>query len=120
MRLRDRFFDLYVNVPMQKVVTDRLRPEGKNDDYGVEEAKQLLRTSLGMVEEDMAGKTWAMGDAFTMADCAAAPALFYADKVMPFGETHRNAAAYLKRLLERPSFARAIKEALPYFKLMPK
>src|SRR5262245_37634166 len=120
MRLRDRFFDLYVNVPMQKIVTDRLRPEGQHDPYGVEEAKALLQTALGMVDEDMADKTWVMGDAFTMADCAAAPALFYADKVMPFGTTHRNAAAYLQRLLERPSFARAIKEAQPYFALMPK
>jgi glutathione S-transferase len=120
MRLRDRLFDLYVNVPMQKIVTDRLRPEGKNDHYGVEEARALLQTSLGMVDQDMADKSWIMGDAFTMADCAAAPALFYADKVMPFGQTHKYAAAYLKRLLERPSFARAIKEAEPYFALMPK
>ena len=120
MRLLDRFYDLYVNVPMQKVVTDRLRPEGQRDHYGVEEAKGLLQTALGMVDQDMADKRWAMGDAFTMADCAAAPALFYADKVMPFGATHRNAAAYLKRLLERPSFARVIKEAEPYFALMPK
>jgi glutathione S-transferase len=120
MRLRDRFFDLYVNVPMQKIVTDKLRPAGKNDPYGVEEAKALLQTSLGMVDQDMANKRWVMGDAFTMADCAAAPALFYADKVMPFGETHRNAAAYLQRLLERPSFARVITEARPYFALMPK
>ena len=85
-RLRDRFFDLYVNVPMQKVVTDKLRPAGKNDPYGVEEAKKLLQTAVGMIDQDMATKTWAMGDAFTMADCAAAPALFYANMVMPFGD----------------------------------
>jgi glutathione S-transferase len=120
MRLRDRFFDLYVNAPMGKIVTDRLRPEGKHDHYGVEEARALLQTALGMVEEDMAGKRWVMGEQFTMADCAAAPALFYADKVMPFGATHRKAAAYLERLLERPSFARAIKEAQPYLAMMPK
>jgi glutathione S-transferase len=119
MRLRDRFFDLYVNVPLGKVVTDRLRPPGRNDPHGVEEAKALLRTSLGMIEQDMARKTWAMGDAFTMADCAAAPALFYADKVMPFGETHRHAAAYLARLMARPSYARVLEEAKPYLKLMP-
>ena len=119
MRLRDRFFDLYVNVPVGKVVTDRLRPPGRNDSHGVEEAKALLRTSLGMIEQDMAKKTWAMGDSFTMADCAAAPALFYADKVIPFGETHRNAAAYLARLMARPSYARALEEAKPYLKLMP-
>src|SRR5438477_7816393 len=73
MRFRDRFFDLYLNVPMQKVVTDRLRPAGKNDAYGVEEAKTLLGTALGLLDQAMAAKTWAMGDQFTMADCAAAP-----------------------------------------------
>jgi len=119
MRLRDRFFDLYVNVPLGKVLTDRLRPPGRSDPHGVEEAKALLRISLGMIEQDMARKTWAMGDAFTMADCAAAPALFYANKVMPFGETHRHAAAYLARLMARPSYARALEEAKPYLKLMP-
>ena len=119
-RLSDRFFDLYVNVPMQKIVTDRLRPAGQNDTYGVEQAKTLLRTALDMTDRDMATKTWAMGDAFGMADCAAAPALFYANLVMPLADTHKNAAAYLNRLMERPSFARAIKEAQPYFRLFPK
>lgn len=119
-RLRDRFFDLYVNVPMQKIVTDRLRPAGQNDTYGVEQAKTLLRTALDMTERDMATKIWAMGEAFGMADCAAAPALFYANLVMPLADTHNNAAAYLNRLMERPSFARAVKEAKPYFKLFPK
>ena len=119
MRLRDRFFDLYMNVPMQKVVTDRLRPAGKNDPYGVEEAKTLLQTALGMLDQDMKAKTWVMGDAFTMADCAAAPPLFYANMLMPFGATHKNAAGYLDRLMERPSFARAVNEAQPYLKLMP-
>jgi glutathione S-transferase len=118
-RLRDRFFDLYMNVPMQKVVTDRLRPAGRNDPYGVEEAKTLLQTALGMLDQDMKAKTWVMGDAFTMADCAAAPPLFYANMQMPFGATHKNAAGYLDRLMERPSFARAVKEAQPYLKLMP-
>ena len=61
MRLHDRFYDLYVQVPMQKIVTDRLRPAGKNDPHGVEQARALLQTSLGMVEQDMAGKTWAVG-----------------------------------------------------------
>jgi glutathione S-transferase len=120
MRLRDRFFDLYVNVPMQKIVTDKLRPAGKNDSYGVEEAKTLLQTALGMIDRDMERKTWVMGDAFTMADCAAAPPLFYANMLTPLGDTHGNAAAYLGRLMERPSFARAVKEAQPYLKLMPK
>ncbi|HXY89702.1 MAG TPA: glutathione S-transferase family protein [Xanthobacteraceae bacterium] len=120
MRFRERFFDLHVNVPMQKIVTDRLRPAGKNDPYGVEQARAQLRTALGLAESGMAGKTFAMGEDFTMADCAAAPALFYANLVMPFGETHPNTAAYLNRLMQRPSFARAVKEAKPYLNLVPK
>ena len=120
MRLRDRFFDLYVHVPMQKIITDRLRPAGKNDPYGVEEARALLKTSLGMIDADMASNRWAMGDDFTMADCAAAPALFYADWVVPFRDTHKNAAAYLDRLKARPSYARVLQEAEPYFKMVPK
>jgi glutathione S-transferase len=119
-RLRDRFYDLYMNVPMQKVVTDKLRPAGKNDPHGVEEARAMLRTSVGMVDQDMAAKTWTMGDSFTMADCAAAPALFYADQVMPLEKEHKNAAAYLRRLRERPSFARALREAEPYWAMFPK
>jgi glutathione S-transferase len=118
-RLSDRFYDHYVNDPMAKIVTDRIRPAGRNDPHGVEEARALLGTSLDMVEAEMAGKTWAVGGAFTIADCAAAPALFYADKVMPFGATHRHAAAYLARLIQRPSFARVLAEAEPYFKMFP-
>ena len=118
-RMRDRFYDLYVNVPMQKVVTDRLRPAGKNDPHGVEEAKALLQTACGMIDQEMKTRTWAMGDAFSMADCAAAPAMFYANLVMPFGDTYKNAAAYLDRLMKRPSFARAVKEAQPYFASFP-
>ena len=120
MRLQDRFYDLYVNVPMQKVVTDKLRPSGKNDPYGVEAARTLLHTAYTMIEQEMATKTWATGDAFTMADCAAAPALFYANMLTPLGDVYPNAAAYLRRLMDRPSFARAIKEAQPYFALVPK
>jgi glutathione S-transferase len=120
MRLQDRFYDLYVNVPMQKVVTDKLRPSGKNDPYGVEAARTLLHTACSMIEQEMATKTRATGDAFTMADCAAAPALFYANMLTSLGDTYPNTAAYLRRLMDRPSFARAIKEAQPYFALVPK
>jgi len=120
MRLRDRFFDLYVNTPMQKIVTDRLRPAGKNDRYGVEEAKTLLQTAIGMVDPEMRTKTWAVGNAFSMADCAAAPALFYANMVTPFRDTHEHAARYLGRLMDRPSFARVVKEAQPYLALFPR
>lgn len=119
MRLRDRFFDLYLNTPMQKIVTDRLRPAGRNDGVGVADAKTMLQTALGLTEKYIAGKTWIMGDDFTMADCAAAPSLFYADKIVPLKENYANAAAYLDRLMQRPSFARALKEAKPYFGMLP-
>jgi glutathione S-transferase len=118
-RLRDRFHDLYVNAPMQKVVTDKFRPAGKHDPHGIELAKEMLKTSYGIVDQEMKTKTWAIGDAFTMADCSAAPALYYANKVLPFGAAHRNAAAYLGRLMERPSFVRVLEEAKPYFALFP-
>jgi glutathione S-transferase len=119
-RLQDRFYDLYVNVPVQKIVTDRLRPAGQHDSYGVEQAKALLRTACGMIEQEMAAKHWAMGAAFSMADCSAAPGLFYTNLIMPLSENHKNAAAYLGRLMDRPSFARAVKEAQPYLALFPK
>jgi glutathione S-transferase len=119
-RLRDRFFDLYVNAPMQKVVTDRLRPAGNNDQHGVGEAKTLLQTALDMVDQEMRTNTWAIGDAFSMADCAAAPALMYANMVMPFRDSHKHAASYLDRLMDRPSFARVVREAQPYLALFPK
>jgi len=120
MRLRDRFFDLHVNVPMQKIFTDRLRPAGRNDEYGVGQAKEALTTAYGIIDNAMAARVWAMGDCFTMADCAAAPALNYANIAVPLGETHPHAAAYLARLKLRPSFARALNEAEAYLSLLPR
>jgi glutathione S-transferase len=119
-RLRDRFYDLYVHEPMQKIVGDRLRPEGSKDPHGVEEAKARLRTAYGMIDQQMAMQTWAMGEAFGLADCAAAPALFYANEVMPFGEGCGNLAAYFARLKARPSYARVLQEAEPYFAMFPR
>lgn len=120
-RLRDRFYDLHVHVPMQKVITDRIRPKGQNDPFGVGQAMSLLQTALGMVDQDMASKTWAMGESFTMADCAAAPTLFYTNMaVMQLGESYKHVAAYLDRLLKRPSFARAVKEAEPFLSWVPR
>ncbi|MBN9160991.1 MAG: glutathione S-transferase [Myxococcales bacterium 68-20] len=118
-RLRDRFYDLYVSTPMQKIVLDKLRPEEKRDLYGVEEAKTALATAYGIIEQEMATKTWAVGEKFGMADCAAAPALYFANLVVPLGDTYKNAAAYLDRLMRRPSFARACEEAEPYRKMFP-
>ncbi len=119
MRLRDRFYDLYVHLPMQKIVGDRFRPEGQKDPYGVEEAKARLHSCYGMIDKDIGTKTWVMGDAFSLADCAAAPALFYANKLLPFGDGHKNLTAYFDRLTARPSFARVLREAEPYFAMFP-
>ena len=118
VRLQDRVYDLYVQLPMQAIVGDRLRPADKKDPQGVAEARQRLLTACEMVDREMAGRTWAVGDDFSLADCAAAPALFYANKVMPL-DRFKGAAAYLDRLTQRPSFARALKEAEPYFKFFP-
>lgn len=118
-RLADRFYDFYVQEPMQKIVGDRLRPEGKTDPFGVEQARAQLRSSYAIIEQDMQSRTWAVGASFTMADCAAAPALFYANKVEPFEDDYPAVRRYHDRLLQRPSVARVIEEAQPYFKLFP-
>jgi glutathione S-transferase len=118
-RLWDRFFDHYVSVPMQKIVTDRLRPDGQADLLGVADARNTLATAYGMIERRMAARQWAGGDAFGIADCSAAPALFYAGIVQPFGETHPGVASYFDRLADRPSFLRVLREARPYFDFFP-
>ena len=115
-RLRDRFFDLYVAVPVSKIVTDKLRPEGHHDRFGVEEARKELATAYRVADVWLAGHEWAVGDAFTMADCAAAPSLFYANLVQPFDDSP-NVAAYFRRLEKRPSYVRAAAE--PYMKFFP-
>jgi glutathione S-transferase len=119
-RFWDRFFDLYTHEPMQNIVVDRLRPPGLNDGFGVDQAKSLLATAYGMIDGEMATRTWATGDGFSMADCAAAPALYYANAVMPFGDTCNNVAGYFARLMNRPSFARVVEQAKPYSHLFPR
>jgi len=118
-RMWDRFFDGYVQQPMQKVVGDRLRPAGRSDAFGVEQARAQLQEAYAVIEQEIGAKTWMIGDAFTLADCSAAPALFYANTVAPFGGTHRSLEAYLDRLMARSSFARVLEEAEPYFQLFP-
>ena len=118
-RLRDRFLDLYVHLPMQKIIGDRLRPANAKDPNGVSEARAQLRKSYDIIERQMAGP-WAMGDDFTLADCAALPALFYANSVEPFGSARGNVTAYFERLKARPSVARVLKEAEPYFHMVPR
>jgi len=118
-RMRDRFYDFYIHLPMQKIVGDRLRPAGAADAFGVEEARATLRRVYGIIDQEMAGKTWAVGEAFSLADCAACPALFYANTVEPFGPAQDNLQRYFGRLMTRPSYARTIEEAQPYFVYFP-
>jgi glutathione S-transferase len=118
-RLADRLYDLRVQTPMQKIVGDRLRPDGAHDPHGVADARAQLAIAYGIIEGRAAERTWAVGDAFTLADCAAAPALYYADRVQPLGADHPQAAAYLARLRARPSVARVLDEAGPYFAMFP-
>jgi glutathione S-transferase len=119
VRALDRFFDLYVGAVLGKVANDRMRPADKRDAIGVGMVMNDLRTALAITEKDMANRTWAAGESFTMADCAAAPSLFYAKKLIPYAPDYPNVASYLDRLLKRPSVARAVREAEPYFHMVP-
>lgn len=112
-RLWDRVFDNYVNTPMAKIVANEFKPP---DPAGVEEARATLDKVYPLLERQLEGKTWAVGEEFTLADCAAAPALFYADIVQPFSGTALR--AYFERLLARPSFARVLEEARPFLNSM--
>lgn len=118
-RLWDRFFDLYVSVPMQKIVIDRIRPDGAHDPYGVEEVRQVLRKAYEMIEVRGAPDGWAVDDGFSLADCAAAPALFFASIVEPIPARLTGVTRYLDRLLDRPSVRRVYREAAPYFSMFP-
>jgi glutathione S-transferase len=110
-RMLDRFFDNYVMTPQGKFVFDALRPAEARDPHGVEEARRMLETSYAWLDERMRIRTWAAGERFTLADCAAAPSLFYADWTHRIPARHTSLLAYRARLLERPSFARAVDEA---------
>lgn len=118
-RLLDRFHDLYVHGPMQKIVGDRLRPADRRDPHGVERAHATLDLSYAMLERDPRTADGATGPAFTLAGCAAAPALYYANKVHPISGQHPRLQAYLDRSLARRSFARVLAEAAPYFAMFP-
>lgn len=119
VRMLDRIFDNYVMTPQGKFVFDSLRPEDRRDPHGVEEARQMLDATYAWLDQRMERRTWAVGETFTMADCAAAPSLFYADWTYPIPERHRHLKAYRARLLERPSFARAVDEARPFRHYFP-
>ena len=118
VRLLDRFFDLHVMSNMQVPVADRLRPEGTQDIHGVAKARERLHIAYDWLEDQL-GDPWAVGDAFTLADCAAAPSLFYADWVEEIGSKRPRLAAYRARLLAHPIVARAVEEGRPYRAYFP-
>jgi glutathione S-transferase len=119
VRFMDRFFDNYIMTPMQKLVSDQIRAECERDTKGVADAKASLDVAYGWLEKQVTHQGWAVGDDFTLADCAAAPALFYADWAHPIGDQFSGVRAYRARLLARPSIARTVEEARPYRKLFP-
>lgn len=118
-RMMDRVFDNYVMTPQGKFVWDVLRPEANRDPYGVNEARTMLETIYAWLDERMAARTWAVGDTFTLADCAAAPSLFYADWTHEIPAQFTNLKAYRARLLARPSVARAVDGGRPYRHYFP-
>ena len=118
-RLWDRLFDNYVMTSMQAFTNDRLRAEKDRDPLSVEQARATLLMAYGMIERRMQGRTWVAGETFSLADCAAMPSLFYASTVVPIPEDHPALRAYLQRLVERPSAARALEGAMPWFKYYP-
>ncbi|NUO52267.1 MAG: glutathione S-transferase family protein [Polyangiaceae bacterium] len=119
-RLLDRIFDSYVQDPMQRVIADDRRPDGEHDPHGVAANETLLENTYDLLEQRLRGRTWAIGDDFSMADCSAAPALFYARYVRPFGPKRPVLSAYYERLATRPSFVRVVEELQPYWKFFPR
>jgi glutathione S-transferase len=119
VRAADRFYDLHIHDPMQRIVADMLRPVDGHDPIGVGEAQARLRTGLQFAENEMASRRWAVGSDFSMADCAAAPPLFFINLMTPLAEGYPHLDAYLGRLRERPSYARALAEAQPYLQYFP-
>jgi glutathione S-transferase len=120
VRFMDRFFDNYVMTPVQTLVSDRMRTETERDTKGVADARKMLDVAYGWLEAHLAPEAWASGNTFSLADCSAAPALFYADWVHPVGDRFSGVLAYRGRVLARRSVARVVDEARPFRKLFPR
>lgn len=119
VRFLDRFFDLHVMDPVQLAVDSALGRIAMSREDGLSLAKDRLERAYVWLEGHLSGKAWATGSEFTMADCAAAPALFYADWTHRIPSSCPLVQAYRKRMLERPSFARAVEEARPFRSYFP-
>ena len=119
VRMLDRFFDNYISTPQQKCVFDAIRAEPDRDPFGVEQARSMLETAYAWLDKHMANREWACGADFSLADCGAAPFLFYADWTHEIDPGYANVRAYRARLLARPSVKRAVDEARPYRSYFP-
>ncbi|PWV99134.1 glutathione S-transferase [Hoeflea marina] len=119
-RMWDRLFDDHFQTPMQQMVGDALRSPRDRDAFGLGKARDELRAAYPVFEERLPADGWCLGEMFTLADCSALPALFWADTVEPFSADHPKLTAYLKRLKARPSAARVLKEAEPFFAWFPR
>lgn len=119
VRMLDRFFDNYVMTPVQKIVFDYIREPDKRDPHGVADARNMLRRSYAWLEQRMESREFACGEAFSLADCAAAPSLFYADWVCAIDAKQASLQAYRTRLLSRPSVKRCVEDARPYRSFFP-
>ncbi len=119
VRLWDRLFDQYVMTPMQALTSDLLRPEAARDATSVAQARERLAGTYALVDTQLEGRTWIAGDTFSMADCAAAPALFYAVTYVPMAPEHTRLAAYFERLMAHPAVARTVDQARPFFRYYP-
>jgi glutathione S-transferase len=118
-RMWDRIVDHYLHTSMQKIVGDTMRPDGAHDPHGVADARRTMQTALDLLEQRLAEVPHPGGDKFTIADCAAAPPLFYAQAILPYAESHPRVARYFEALSQRPSFVRLIGEAKPFFQYFP-
>jgi glutathione S-transferase len=119
VRLLDRFFDQYVMNAAQVAVNESLRKEPDRLDEAKQSAAKALEVAYGWLEERLDGRKWAAGDQFSLADCAAAPSLFYGDWVHRIDDAYPRLRAYRTRLLARPSFARAVEEGRKYRSYFP-
>ena len=120
VRLWDRLFDLYVMTPMNVFTSDLLKPEGERDAKAVARAREHLLMAYAMIDRQLyAGRAWIAGDAFSMADCSAAPSLFYAIAYVPLTGEHAPLAAYFERLMAHPSVAKSVEGARPFFQYFP-
>ncbi|HTK00513.1 MAG TPA: glutathione S-transferase family protein [Bordetella sp.] len=118
-RFMDRFFDNYVAAPQMQIVFNQIRPEDARDAYGVKQSREMLERSYAWLDKKMANREWAAGDRFSLADCGAAPFLFYADWTHAIPSQYGNVHAFRRRLLLHPSFARAVDDARPFRHFFP-